>query len=378
MDGSVIASALALALAKMIFPINMASAKASAKARAKASASASANAISSIKVFCASIALLFLSSCNVTEVELIDLPENTPPQAAIYIAGNFNEWNPGDERYRMTYRPSTNSYYTMLPAGAGSIEYKFTRGDWTSVEADSCGREIANRKLNIDENSFSRVRIENWSDLNPNFCDYVTLCIEEVPPGTTDSVFIAGDFNQWDLSDEQFAFVPQGTGPWHVIVPKTLNGSFYKFHRGSWKSGEIDDSGFPRKNRFAGQEDDSVYVKIDGWWDQLAEERNALTFEIIGAPSNTPENASFYLASSQFNWEESREELKFERNQKGTYTLTIPRVDYRFSYKINRGNWATVESDSEGNDITNRSYLQGAEDTVQLTIEGWLDLAGKR
>ena len=366
MDGSMIGLALALALASVLLVT-----------RLKMMGAATLLGKTNFPKFAYSLIFMFaLSACSETEIELIEVPANTPPQAAIYIAGNFNEWNPGDERYRMTYRPSTQSYFVLIEPGSGVLEYKFTRGDWTSVEVDSCGNEIPNRSLDIQNSPFDRVRIENWSDLNPNFCDFITLCIEEVPPGTQDTVYVAGDFNKWDLSDTKVFFLPQGSGPWYVHVPKTPNGSFFKFHRGSWKTGEIDERGFPRKNRYsAPDEKDSIHVKIDGWWDQLAEEQNTLTFEIIAVPAFTPSDAQFYLSSSQFDWDEAREELQFELNEKGTYTLTIPRVNYRFSYKIHRGNWSTVESDAQGNDILNRSFLQGTEDTIQLVIDGWPDMA---
>ena len=309
------------------------------------------------------------------EIELVDLPENTPPpQADIYIAGNFNQWNPGDERYRMTYRPETKSYFVTLGPGMGDIEYKFTRGDWISVEADSCGYEIGNGYLNVTENSFARVRIENWSDLNPNFCDFVTLCIEEVPKRTEDSVFIAGDFNAWNLEDSKFGFVPAGPGPRYIVVPKTQSGTHYKFHRGNWKTGEINSDSLPRKNRYIDPaQSDTVPVRIDGWWGQLAKEHNSLTFVIEDVPASTPPDDDLYLASSQFDWEVGREELRFERTELG-YVLTIPRVNYRFTYKINRGNWGTVETRTNGEDIPNRSYLQGSEDTLFLKVQGWHDL----
>lgn len=317
---------------------------------------------------------LVLSSCNVTEIELVDLPKNTPPQADIYIAGNFNDWNPGDDRYRLTYRPETKSYYVLIGPGKGDIEFKFTRGDWTSVEADSCGYDIENRYIDLEKTSFERVRIENWSDLNPNFCDHVTLCIEEVPENTEDSIFIAGDFNGWNLHDSKVGFVPAGPGPWYIVVPKTQTGTYFKFHRGNWKTGEIDDNGLPRKNRYIEPTDsDTIPVRIDGWWDELAEKHNSLTFVITDIPENTPEGDNIYLSSSQFDWETGREELRFERTELG-YLLSIPRVNYRFSYKFNRGNWATVETQADGSDIPNRSYLQGSKDTLFVSIRGWHDL----
>jgi hypothetical protein len=81
---------------------------------------------------------LFLSSCYEMTVEVTRIPSNTPAGDPIYIAGNFNNWDPGDDRY-ILQQTGESTYEVRLPRGIGPLEYKFTRGDWTTVEKDICG-----------------------------------------------------------------------------------------------------------------------------------------------------------------------------------------------------------------------------------------------
>lgn len=59
---------------------------------------------------------------------------NTPANATIYLADTFNNWNPGSAAHALTHNPADGSYAITLPAGTGTIEYKFTRGAWAPVE----------------------------------------------------------------------------------------------------------------------------------------------------------------------------------------------------------------------------------------------------
>ena len=86
-----------------------------------------------------------LTSCYQMRVEVDHIPSNTPANADIYITGEFNSWDPGDNRYILE-KLNDSVYYIDLPRGVGELEYKFTRGDWSTVEKDNCGYEIENRR----------------------------------------------------------------------------------------------------------------------------------------------------------------------------------------------------------------------------------------
>ena len=110
--------------------------------------------------------LLFSSSIFAQlTITVSSIPENTPPNDNIYIAGSFNGWNPGSSEYLLTNNGDGTYQITFTPEN-GSIEYKFARGSWVSVEGDAQGQDIANRTLTYSgEEQTEDVTILSWKDL---------------------------------------------------------------------------------------------------------------------------------------------------------------------------------------------------------------------
>lgn len=80
---------------------------------------------------------------------MVNPPAHTPRDASLYIAGNFNKWNPGDPAYRLA-ADSTARYAITLPDSVrGPIEFKFTLGSWETVEVSGAGEGVANRTFTI-------------------------------------------------------------------------------------------------------------------------------------------------------------------------------------------------------------------------------------
>lgn len=78
-------------------------------------------------------------------ITVTSIPANTPDGAQIYIAGNFNGWNPSSAAHLLT--PAGNGSYTIQLTGlsAGTVEFKFTRGSWATVEGNENGSFMPNR-----------------------------------------------------------------------------------------------------------------------------------------------------------------------------------------------------------------------------------------
>jgi metallo-beta-lactamase class B len=93
------------------------------------------------------------------------VPAYTPSGAAIYVAGTFNSWNPGSSTHLLTLRPDSTRWIT-LPAGTGPIQFKFTRGSWTSVEGNSSGGFRPNRTHTYGNGDTLRLQIASWEDLH--------------------------------------------------------------------------------------------------------------------------------------------------------------------------------------------------------------------
>ncbi len=101
------------------------------------------------------------------EVVVNHLPTSTPEDASVYIAGTFNEWNPGDESFKLK-AAADGTFRALIPIHQDSVGYKFTRGKWSSVEGNRSGRARTNR-LYVDSQEKGAtiyVAIATWEDLS--------------------------------------------------------------------------------------------------------------------------------------------------------------------------------------------------------------------
>ena len=112
-------------------------------------------------------------------IKINSLPAN-PATESVYIAGNFNNWNPKDEASRL--KKETDGKFTIIfpNVAAGAYEYKFTRGGWETVETSNDGRQIANRTLKLMSDTILNLDIEGWSEGKPR----------QIPHSITGSVHI--------------------------------------------------------------------------------------------------------------------------------------------------------------------------------------------
>ncbi len=69
-------------------------------------------------------------------------------QQNIYLSGNFNNWNPTDSTYKMSY--TSNHFYSLIKAlQQGNYEFKLTNGSWESVETNNAGNDVKNRNFKL-------------------------------------------------------------------------------------------------------------------------------------------------------------------------------------------------------------------------------------
>ncbi len=100
-------------------------------------------------------------------IRIDSLPAQTPGDAPVYIAGDFNGWNPGDSQYRL--REDSAGFYgiTLKARPEGTvIQFKFTRGSWETVEKGASGEEIANRQFTYGNGDTLHLKILNWADFS--------------------------------------------------------------------------------------------------------------------------------------------------------------------------------------------------------------------
>lgn len=110
--------------------------------------------------------LLFpvMVSAQVT-LKVTSIPANTPANASIYFAGSSNTWNPGDTNY-ILQTDGLGNRQIVIPEGTGTVEYKFTRGSWATVEGNATGSYLPNRTFTFTGSPQTiNLTIQSWEDL---------------------------------------------------------------------------------------------------------------------------------------------------------------------------------------------------------------------
>lgn len=113
------------------------------------------------------LSLILLSGLitGAAEVTMIvtSLPANTPPGDNIYIAGSFNGWDPGNVNFIL--QPNTGGQPQIVVTGTGTIQFKFTRGSWATVEGNENGGYLPNRNFTFGSADTLLITIQSWEDL---------------------------------------------------------------------------------------------------------------------------------------------------------------------------------------------------------------------
>ncbi len=109
----------------------------------------------------------FVSVAQIT-IRVVSVPNNTPPDATLYLVGNFNAWKTGDSLYKMTKETDGTFRFTFRKQ-EDSLVYKIVRNNsWHTVEGRSNGRAKPNRVIIHKKQTAHTVRIEveSWEDLS--------------------------------------------------------------------------------------------------------------------------------------------------------------------------------------------------------------------
>lgn len=97
-------------------------------------------------------------------LQITSVPANTPSADNIYIAGSMNGWDPGMANFQLT-KVNASLYTITLPAGTGTIEFKFTRGDWSKGECKADGSFLPNRAFTYGNGDTITLSVAGWDDL---------------------------------------------------------------------------------------------------------------------------------------------------------------------------------------------------------------------
>jgi alpha-amylase len=96
----------------------------------------------------------------------------------------------------------------------------------------------------------------------------------------------------------------------------------------------------------------------------------------LSAPSSTPAGATVYIAGTFNRWNPADSAYRLARQGSGQYTIVLPQsVRGPVEFKFTLGSWDTVEADSAGADVPNRSFTIPATGaaTYTGTVPRWRD-----
>lgn len=196
---------------------------------------------------------------NVTFI-ITKIPESTPSDANIYVAGDFNGWFPDIEKYRLKQNKN-GTYQITVEVEEPVFEYKFTRGSWDTAECGKNGEPLPNRKFHYNSGTILKSEIQHWEDKRPTASENVQILDENFYMPQLDRkrriwLCLPPDYNHSDkrypviymqdgqnLFDELTAF----EGEW--AVDKTLNAIFQKTGFGAIVVG-IDNGGTYRNREY--------------------------------------------------------------------------------------------------------------------------------
>ena len=97
-------------------------------------------------------------------VEKLPVFENTQP---VYVAGNFNSWNPADNEFKLKQQPNGEWQALVNSTQNNILEFKFTRGSWQKVECTTDGKEVANHAVKVSGDTTLHFNIAAWRDAHP-------------------------------------------------------------------------------------------------------------------------------------------------------------------------------------------------------------------
>jgi predicted alpha/beta superfamily hydrolase len=91
------------------------------------------------------------------------IPSPKSPAEHLFLAGDFNSWNPGDAAWEMKKSPD-GLYLLARDMPKGNYNFKVTKGSWQTVECGTAGKALDNRSLALLHDTTVTLNVEAWQD----------------------------------------------------------------------------------------------------------------------------------------------------------------------------------------------------------------------
>lgn len=113
----------------------------------------------------------------------------------------------------------------------------------------------------------------------------LTIVLEQLPVNTPHdaTLFLVGDFNDWNPGDPTYLFKFDEYGTRYVVLPQPPDSFEYKITRGNWASVEGRSNGRHRPNRrwIKQEQPETIYIQIQSWEDLEGGLINFYTFLLL-------------------------------------------------------------------------------------------------
>lgn len=112
--------------------------------------------------------IAFKTSYGQYTIRLVVNEVGAKKQDDIYVTGNFNNWNPRDEKYKLKPFGVSRRAIILKDVVAGKYEFKFTRGGFDKVETTAKGEDVPNHEITVKEDVAQNFDIPGWKDDYPD------------------------------------------------------------------------------------------------------------------------------------------------------------------------------------------------------------------
>ncbi len=215
------------------------------------------------------------------KLQVVDETYGSMHNDQLFVTGNFNGWNPGEETYQLELK-GERTFSVSIPYSGEILEYKYTRGSWNTVEGNHVGDIRGNRILIPPYLEVQHDTISTWEDLGTN--KRYLMVIDQIPENTPKDakIYVTGNFNDWQPEDENYLILRKN-GKYQVSINSELDTIVYKFTRGDFSTVEGRFNGLARPNRVTifKETDFPVHVSIMTWEDLSGEWFNVYTISLI-------------------------------------------------------------------------------------------------
>ncbi len=91
------------------------------------------------------------------------IPASKTSPVHLFLAGNFNNWNPADKAWELLPDP-TGVFKLTKDMPVGMYNFKLTRGSWQTVETSASGAPIDNRSFSVLHDTTIVINAAAWQD----------------------------------------------------------------------------------------------------------------------------------------------------------------------------------------------------------------------